>query len=146
MKKTLLLIAAAILLTGLTALADSHRTIDYKQLPAAARTLIADHFGDARVGYVETENSLFDREYKVLFTDGSTIEFDKNGNWTEIDCKRGRVPQRLVPQAIRDVIDTRFDGQGVVAIERDRRGYEVELENGVDLEFDRRFRLIKADD
>lgn len=146
MKKLFLLIAAAILLATLPAAADSHRTIAYEQLPQAARTLIAAHFGEQRIVRVEVEHSLFDREYKVLFTDGGSIEFDKQGNWKEIDCKRGYVPQQLVPQAIRDVIDRSFDGEAVESIERDRRGYDVELANGLELEFDSRMRLVKADD
>lgn len=146
MKKVCFLIAAAILLAVLPAAADSHRTITVEQLPQAARTLLLQHFGNARIGYVEAEHSLLDREYTVRFTDGGSIEFDKHGNWKEIDCKRGYVPQQLVPQAIRDVLDARFDGAGVTAIERDRRGYDIELDNGLELEFDNRFRLIKVDD
>lgn len=33
----------------------------------------------------------------------------------------------------------------IVAIDRDRRDYEVELDNGLDLKFDLKFRLIDID-
>lgn len=146
MKKILLLIASAILLLPRPASADDDRTIAYGQLPAAARELIAAHFDGLRVSRSSVERTLFGREYKVLFSDGTKIEFDKEGAWKEIDCRRGFVPQALIPEAIRAAIDADFDGARVRSIERDRREYDVELENGLDLTFDLQFRLIDVDD
>ena len=34
----------------------------------------------------------------------------------------------------------------ITSIDRDRRDYEVELDNGLDLKFDLKFRLIDIDD
>lgn len=146
MKKLLLLIASAILLSTLPASAGDDRPIAYGDLPAAARELLAAHFDGLRVSRSSVERSLFDREYTVVFSDGSKIEFDKEGAWTKIECRRQAVPQALVPQAIRDAVAADFEGARIRSIERDRREYEVELENGLDLTFDRQFRLVEVDD
>lgn len=146
MKRMLLLIASAILLSTRPASAGDDRPIAYADLPAAARELLAAHFDGLRVSRSTVERSLLEREYTVLFSDGSKIEFDKTGTWTKIECRRQPVPQALVPQAIRDAVAADFEGARIRSIERDRREYEVELENGIDLTFDRQFRLVEVDD
>lgn len=45
----------------------------------------------------------------------------------------------IVPQQIRDYVTKNYPKQ-IVAIECDRRDYEVELDNGLDLKFDLKFR------
>ena len=39
-----------------------------------------------------------------------------------------------------------FAGRKIVSIDRDKRGYEVKLDNGLDLKFDPKFRLVEIDD
>ena len=51
----------------------------------------------------------------------------------------------IVPQQIRDYVTKNYPKNKIVAIDRDRRDYEVELDNGLDLKFDLKFRLIDID-
>ena len=39
-----------------------------------------------------------------------------------------------------------FAGRKIVSIDRDKRDWEVKLDNGLDLKFDLHFRLIEIDD
>lgn len=82
----------------------------------------------------------------MLFVNGSKVEFVRNGDWKEVDCRYGEVPAGIVPQPILDYVNTRFTGRTVVRIERERKGYDVGLDNGLDLKFDRSFRLVDIDD
>ena len=147
MKKFTILLAS-LFLAGLTApvLAGNDRIITVGELPAASQQFIATHFKGVEVSYAKVDEEWFDKEYKVVFVDGSKVEFVKNGDWKEVDCKYGEVPAALVPKPIRDCVSGRFAGHRIICIERDRRGYEVELDNGLDLEFDSDFRLVDIDD
>jgi hypothetical protein len=89
---------------------------------------------------------LFDRTYEVILADGGSVEFDGDGQWRDIDCKRGRVPQAVIPEAIRDHIAADHSANFVREINRDRRDWEISLDNGLELKFDRRFRLVEYDD
>lgn len=84
-------------------------------------------------------------DYKVVFVNGAKVEFAKNGEWKDVECKYGEVPAAIVPQQIRDYVTKNYPKNKIVAIDRDRRDYEVELDNGLDLKFDLMFRLIDID-
>ncbi|MDE7005137.1 MAG: PepSY-like domain-containing protein, partial [Alistipes sp.] len=56
------------------------------------------------------------------------------------------VPASVVPQAIREQVLKQFPKAVIEGIDRDRRGYDVELSNGLDLKFDRQMNLIEIED
>lgn len=144
MKKMGLL--AALLLLVVSAKADE-RVIELKQLPRAAQEFLERHFDTVEVSAVWVDRDLLDNDYKVLFADGSSVEFDRQGAWVEVDAGRGgTVPEVIIPKQIRRSIDERFGGRTVRKIDRDRRGYEVELSNGLSLEYNHRYRLLEVDD
>ena len=145
MNKFYSLIVAALLVV-VPAAADHYRPIHERELPRAARELLTNYFPEYRVGYIAVDRELFDREYKVVLDNGTSIEFDKNGRWKEIDGKRTALPTTLIPEEILRSIASRFEGRSVQKIERDRHGYEVLLEGGIDLEYNHRFKLIEVDD
>lgn len=126
-------------------LADNDRPIAVNQLPAAAQQTVKKHFAGLQVALAKVESGLIEKSYDVIFTDGSKIEFDRNGNWTEISCKGSAVPAALVPAAIRTYVQTNYPGALIRKIEKDRREYEVDLSNGVEVTFNTRFQVIDID-
>lgn len=147
MKKfTILLAALLAVCTTVVALAGNDRMISVGELPASSQQFINTYFKGLEVSYAKVDEELFDKSYKVLFVDGSKVEFRRNGDWKEIECKYGEVPAGIVPRPIRDCVSTRFAQRRIISLDRDRRGYDVELDNGLDLEFDSSFRLVDIDD
>lgn len=147
MKKYLFLLAAALFSAGIAAAAVSaDRPIAVDELPAAAQKFIRTHFESAEVLYAKVDDGLFDNDYKVVFADGASIEFASNGEWKTVKCKRCAVPASVVPLTIREQVFKQFPKTVIESIERDRRGYEVELSNGLDLKFDRQMNLVEIDD
>ncbi len=136
----------AALLIAYPALADSDRPLTVQELPAASQQLLQQAFPESRVAYAKVSNDWFEKEYKVVFVDGSKVEFDRRGEWKQIECKYGQVPPTLVPQPILDRVQELFGTCGVISIERDRRGYEVKLDNRVEASFDKAFRMVDLDD
>ena len=63
----------------------------------------------------------------------------------EIDCKQGKVPALLIPQAIRNYLKENYPAQAVKKIEMNKNEYEVELANGLDLTFNKHFQVIDID-
>ena len=140
-KLTIIFASLALMASTLTAFAGNDRIITVAELPAVSQQFIKTHFAG-----VEVDEEMFDKDYKVVFVNGSKVEFAKNGQWTDVDCKYGEVPAAIVPQQIRDRVAKDFAGRKIVSIDRDKRGYEVALDNGLDLKFDMKFRLIEVDD
>lgn len=147
MKKITISLFALAAVAGLTpACASADRPIRIDELPAAAQQTIEAHFKSAKVSYATIDEELFNKDYKVVFTDGMAVEFSSRGDWTQVDGERLTVPASIVPPQIREHVAGRFPEARIVKIERERRGYEVELDNGVELSFDTDFRLVEIDD
>lgn len=147
MKKCMMALGGLLLLVaGTPVFASDDRPIEVSELPASARQFIKTHFAGAQVSHATVDGHLFDKEYKVVFTDGREIEFGKNGDWEEVDANRGQFPMEVLPQSIRSYLGQHFPDTPVMKADRDRRGYEVKLRNGFELEFDKDGRLYKIDD
>ncbi|MGN0036474.1 MAG: PepSY-like domain-containing protein [Bacteroidaceae bacterium] len=143
-KLTILLIG--ILASLHMACADDIITRDTNRLPEKARTTLQKHFAGIELSYIKIDNDLTKTSYEAVLSDETSIEFDKKGNWTEIDCQRSPVPCALVPEAAAKYVREHFPNESIVKIDRDRRGYSVELGNGLDLDFDAKGRFLRADD
>lgn len=147
MKKLVFFLIMSLCATGLaSAAAFADRPITVEQLPAAAQKFIQTHFASSEVLYAKIDDGLFSNEYKVVFAGGVSVEFTGDGEWKEVDTKYGEVPAAIVPEAIRKQVDRQFPNARIESIDRDRRGYDVGLSNGLDLEFDRQFNLVDIDD
>ena len=141
--KGLLVVAVA-----LTAnIAQAQKVLQVNQLPEPAQAFIQKHFDAKNVSHVIEEDEFFSsKEYKVALANGTQIEFDSKGNWTEIDSDRQPIPPGVVPNTIQQYISKSFPKNEVVHISRSSREYEVELASGIDLEFDRNGKFKRIDD
>ncbi len=143
MKKLAVLLVALVAVFGV-AKADNDKVIDTTQLPQAAQVFIKKYFGTNKVVIAKEDAGLFISSYDVIFADGTKLEFDNDGNWTEVKC--AAVPASLIPSQIQSKINELFPGTQVLKIERDGNGYDIKLSNRQELEFDTKFRLIDIDD
>src|SRR5690606_36450446 len=127
MKKILTgLLVAAVALTANDA--HAQKILQLNQLPQPAQTFIQKHFVAKNVAHVIEEDEFFSsKEYIVAIADGTQIEFDSKGNWTEIDSDTQPVPQAIIPNSIRQYISKSFPNNQVVQISRSSRKYDVEL-------------------
>ena len=130
---------------NMVANAGNDKPISVNALPAKAQTLLNSHFNDQKVMLATIESGVVSRSYDVVLQNGTKLEFDKKGNLTEIDCKQGIVPALLIPQGIKNYLKDNYAGQSVKKIEMNKKEYEVELTNGLDLTFNKHFQLIDID-
>ncbi len=146
MKKLFLLTLAIFALSIVTVKADNDRVITKDKLPASSQTFISNYFANLKISYVKEERDLFDKNFEVVFTDGTKLEFLRNGNWKEVDCRYTEVPADIVPKQIKEYIKQHYEGEKILQIDRDRNDYEVRLSNRLELTFDKNFNIIDIDD
>ena len=144
MKKIFIAFACVIALVT-TACADNYKPISHDQLPEKAQAFISTYFPDSKVSLVRKETDVMELSYDVIFTDGSKVEFDSKGNWTEVDCLTRSVPAGIVPEAISKVINEYYPNVQAIKIERDQREIDVKLSNRVELTFNNQYKLIDID-
>lgn len=145
MKKLVILLVCMFTMQTMV-MADNDKPIQVNQLPVKAQTFIKTYFKDQKVALAKLESELFYKGYDVVFTNGEKLEFDKAGEWTEIQCHQSEVPAQIVPEAIRNYVKTNYPGARILQIERDKQEYEIKLSNRWEITFDSQMRVIDIDD
>lgn len=126
--------------------ADNVKAIEVNQLPEKARTFVETHFKGQKIALVRQETEFFYKSYDVVFSNGEKVEFDKSGNWTEVQCKQSEVPVAVIPEAIREYVKANYPDAKVLEIEHDDHGYGIKLSNRLEIKFDAKLRVVDIDD
>jgi hypothetical protein len=145
--KKLLLLLVCVAAVHATSKADNDRPISFEQLPAESQQMIKRHFPNQSVALVKKDCDFLEKSYEVIFTNSNKVEFDKRGIWKEINCKYTEMPPEVVPEQIANYVRTNYSALKITKIERKSRNrHEIELVNGLELEFDANFIVIDIDD
>ena len=128
MKKHILTLAS-ILLLGATAFAQNGMT-KLEQLPAKSQEFIKTYFKD----------------YKVRFEDGTEIEFNAKGEWTDVNGKQNCIPTGFIIKEITDYVNAYHKDACIKEIEKEFNRITIELNNKLELEFNSKGKLISYDD
>ena len=88
---------------------------------------------------------LFAMQLTVSADDGTPIEVNNLPVKAQHFLK-ACFPDNTVPVLIKKHVAEKHPKQKIVKIERDRRGYEIKLDNGFELKFDTKFKLTGYDD
>jgi len=142
--KKVLAIAAVVFTVGTASAKDE--LIAFSQLPKKAQTFVRAHFSekDVSASLLEKEG-LGRKEYTVVLNNGTKIEFDGKGKWEKVEVKTGGVPEKIVPTAILQHVRKNFPNTQVEEVKRSRKGYEVEISNGLELEFNKKGKFLRID-
>lgn len=119
------------------------------QTQISINNFVATYFPNEEV--IATIRDGFD--YDVTLSDYTQIDFDgsmfSKPTWDEVDCRRSTahtaVPATLVPTEIADYVNRVYPGQSIVKIAKDRREWDIELGNGIEIEFNSKFVVIEMD-
>lgn len=114
-------------------------------LPEAITAFIKQHFPNATVVGVEPDNEHGGLEYDVYLSDGTQVDFDANNQWEKVESMKG-VPAFFIPKAIATYVKSNYQNLAITKVNKEYHGYEIELANGLDLNFDNSGRLIDMDD
>ena len=133
-------------LLNMTVGASNDKPIKINEMPELSQKFIQNYFSTYSVALAKMETDFLSKSYDVIFTNGDKVEFDKQGRWTNIDCEHSMVPTAVVPQTIKDYVQQQYPKAKILKIElTDRKGYDVELSNDVEIEFDKKFNVIDID-
>ncbi len=136
---TAILIAAF----SVVAMAGDRNSAYLSQLPTTAQKTIKKNFSHIKISKVSGKRAAFSKNYEVTFANGYKLKFDKDGNWTSIDCKRDAVPSHLIPSQISRYMKKNHRGARINKIEKDKNKWEINLSNGLEVTFDKNFAVTK---
>ena len=142
MKKIKVLITAIFTLLAVTVFADNEKPIQKHQLPKVSQEFINKYFKDFEISFCTKDYDSYD----VKFTNGYEIEFNTKGEWKEVDCRKDAITAAIIPVQVSKYVKQYYAKNYVTKINRDFNKFEVELNNGLDLEIDKNGKLREIDD
>ncbi len=144
MKKTMAVLAAV--LTCLTSCASKTQLGTFAELPKNAQNFIVTYFNETDIAFVKVEKDGLHNDYDVQLNSGVEMEFNHKGELKEIDCRLQPVPEGIVPAVIVGYVESHFTNAFIVKYKIERRGQKVELNNSLELEFDKNGNFLRLDD
>ena len=145
MKKIMFAVIAFVCCAS-SACADNDKIITFEQLPAAAQELVQQYQDVANIAYVKLDPELFGDKYEVRFNDGKEFDFEEDGTLRKVDYQREAVPAALVPEVGRQQISASFPQTFIVEWGKDDWGWKAELNNKLEIKFNRKLEMLGLDD
>lgn len=123
---------------------DDETLISETNLPSAIKTYVATHFPNNAVSRAVKDTDDNKITYDISLAGNFELEFDESFNIIDIDG-RTQLPDSVIPQAIRTYVTTNYPGQFITDWELELNHQQVELNNGLDLEFNMDGSFIRID-
>ena len=144
MKKHILTLAT-ILLLGISSCAQNGMT-KLELLPATAQAFVKTYFSDYTIQYIFSDREFADVDYKVRFEDGTEIEFNAKGDWTNVSSKQKCIPTGFILAEITNYVAAYHKDMCITDIEREFNRITIELNDTLEIEFNSKGKLISYDD
>lgn len=143
-KTTLILIVTLFIV----ALGDIAQAQNRQNVPKKIANYVAIHFPNNPVVDFEIDSDNGRVKYDVELRDGTDLKFNHRMNVIKIDSDlySRPLPASVVPAPIIRYVKANFPSSSVVKWKRERGGYDVELDNDMELRINSKGILIKIDD
>lgn len=146
MKRIGIILIGLALMTNMACADNDKVTNNINELPQVSRTFLNNYFNGNKVSHIKIDKDLFLVDsYDVILTDGTSVEFNRNGEWKEVKSFQQNIPDTLIPVEIRQYVSQNYPGQKIMTVERGKRKVSVDLANGLELKFDLNGNLIDID-
>jgi hypothetical protein len=127
---------------AMSAVVSCDRVVSADKLPAQAKQFVTAHFNGIEVLSVRKDGF----KYDVVLFDGTEMEFSHGGQWIEVDCGLNPLPDGVLPANTAKYLTAKFPMNFATHVKFEHKRYEVELDNDLDLLFDKNGNFMGADD
>ncbi len=144
-KSSLQVLMCGLFLFALSTSCESQTIVTEKELPASAKTYITKHFTGVTIKQITKDRDDFTVEYDVILSDFTQLEFTSKGNIKSIKS-RHPLPKTALPASVVNYVQENFPTNIINEWKLDDGRQKVELDNGVELEFDKNGNFLRIDD
>lgn len=147
MKRIGIILIGLALMANMACADNDKVTNNINELPQVSRTFLSNYFNGNKVSHIKIDKDLFLIDsYDVILTDGTSVEFNRDGEWKEVKSFQQNIPDTLIPAEIKQYVNQNYPSQKIMTVERGKRKVSVDLANGLELKFDLNGNLIDIDD
>lgn len=105
------------------------------ELPPEALPFLKEHFPNQTIAIAKKDWEYGEKGFEVILSDGTEVEFWKDGTWREVDGRGKPIPTAFIAQSIVDYVAKNYPNEKITHIDYGHKDVDVDLTNRIDLEF-----------
>ncbi|MFV8326768.1 PepSY-like domain-containing protein [Flavobacterium sp. ZS1P14] len=121
------------------------KKISISELPKEASFFLSKHFPNNPINRATKDWEHGEKGYEVRLTDGTEVEFTKDGAWREVDGHKKAIPTDYIPKPIVNYVKANYPNERITHIDKGHKDVDVDLTHRIDLEFDTDGKFLKVD-
>lgn len=123
---------------------ESQKVLAENDIPAAITTYVNTHFPSSKILQAVKDKEGLSKSYDVILEGNITLEFNKKHEVTSIESSSA-LPDSVIPEKILSYIKANYPGNHIVQWELDDNRQQVELNNKLELEFNKAGDFLRID-
>lgn len=140
-KKNLMLIVLMITLMSCA----QEKIIPPSEYPSEIKSFASTHFPNNKILQVVQDKEVFTTTYDAILSENINLEFNKTKEVIDIDGVT-KLPNSVIPKNILQYVTANYPNNFITDWELDKNGQQVGLDNGLDLEFNKKGEFLRLDD
>lgn len=133
------------LLLFATMIATAQKRITPEELPAGANEFLQKHFKGIAIEKTKKDAEHGEKGYEVILTDGTEIEFWKDGKYREVDGKGNPIPTDFIDPKVVEYVKKNYPDRKITHIDYGHKDLDVDLTGKIDLEFTKDGEFLKGE-
>lgn len=139
-----IIFSAFIFFLGINANAQE-TAIKNSELPAEATAFIKKYFSKNTIHHAIKDQDKSKITYEVMLDDMTELEFTEKGTWKEVDGKEKVIPIGYILKPILDYVKKNYPKASITHIDKGLNDIDIDLDNGIELEFDLKGNFLRID-
>ena len=132
MKKQIIILSSFIAL--LSSSCEKETIVTNQDIPSEVKSYISTHFPDQTIAQVIKDKDGFNLTYDIILSDLTKLEFNRKKEIIDLESQT-ELPASVIPAKISQYVTENYSGQAIKGWELEEKYQQVELSNGLDLEF-----------
>ncbi len=123
---------------------EKEEIISSLDLPVEINSYISTHFPNKSILQVIKDKDGLIKSYDILLNENVSLEFNRKNEIIDIDANT-KLPDSVIPDKILQFVALKYAANFVTDWQLDGNNQQVELDNGLDLEFNKKGEFLRID-
>jgi len=132
------------ILTLAFASCEKETVLDDMNIPEEISNYVNTHFPDNKIIQVVKDVDELELSYDVILEDSLSMEFNRKKKIISIEGIN-KIPDSVIPEKLLNYVNNNYSEQYIIEWNLDNRYQEIELNNGIELKFNKEGEFIRID-
>ena len=123
---------------------EKETVLDDMNIPEEISNYVNTHFPDNKIIQVVKDVDELELSYDVILEDSLSMEFNRKKKIISIEGIN-KIPDSVIPEKLLNYVNNNYSEQYIIEWNLDNRYQEIELNNGIELKFNKEGEFIRID-